>query len=449
MAIDFSQYNTDTNVRYLDYNMYKSPSLGINRGDLVKLLKTVLVDGFNSQTVSSVVVDQITNIATLNMPISHGFLSNQVVTVRGATPSEFNGDYRVLYADGTTIQVKLKSNITEISGPISVKTASLGYSLAYDDITNTGTACFKNSSQTSPAILKIIDALPPNGYLDSWAKFARVAAGQQIDSNGKFVNNEKTPFHKDFPLGEETGNGVSGAPGIHSTCRWDYVLRQYNSTSSGYNDNNTSYSVGIYPTNWRIIGDSNTFYLFIQPMGKDYSGYNICAFGLFKSTNNQETTNIFLVGTEGWVSSDNSTPTQSSTARRNSFTYSGNDSGGFGLFLFKNIYGSTQHWFRFTPVTLYFYETNRTFPFKSALNNINLINGNLISSPYYIRDINNDFRGELRGIKQLYGSGQMQNNLILENYNSIILQTKLFEWVSAGSNNEQVPYLFSFKNWEL
>ena len=252
MAIDFSQYNTDTDVRYLDYTMYKSPSLGTTRGDLIKLLKTVLVDGFNSQTVNSVSVDQTANIATLSMPISHGFLFNQVITVSGATPSEFNGDYRVLYVDGTTIQVKLKSNITEISGTISVKTAPLGYSLAYNDITNTGTACFKNSSQTSPAILKVIDALPPNGYNATWARFARVVAGQAIDSAGKFINNEKTPYNRDYPFAEETGNMVSGNTGIHSSCRWDYARPQHSNTNSWYADDWNANSLSGYPTNWKI-----------------------------------------------------------------------------------------------------------------------------------------------------------------------------------------------------
>ena len=448
MAIDFSQYNTDTDVRYLDYTMYKSPSLGTTRGDLVKLLKTVLVDGFNSQTVNSVSVDQTANIATLSMPISHGFLFNQVITVSGATPSEFNGDYRVLYVDSTTIQVKLKSNITEISGTVSVKTAPLGYSLAYNDITNTGTACFKNSSQTSPAILKVIDALPPNGYNATWARFARVVAGQEIDSAGKFINNEKTPYNRDYPFAEETGNMVSGAAGIHSSCRWDYAKPQHNGSYVGYADDWNSNNLTGYPTNWKIIGDSNTFYLFIQPMGQNYSGYAIYSFGLYKSNNPNETYNIYLVGNDGWVASNNGAPYQTGAAKRNSFTTSGTNNS-YGLFLFKSIYGNTQHWLTFIPCGLSFSETNTLWTSKALINSINPNTGSILNSSILIKDSNRDLRGELRGIKQFYGSGELQNNILMDGNNSIVLQTKLFEWVSAGSNNEQVPYLFSFKNWEL
>ena len=448
MATDFSQYNTDTNVRYIDYTMYKSPSLGTNIGDLVKLLKTVLVDGFNSQKVNSVTVDQSTNIATLNVPTSHGFLFNQVITISGATPFEFNGDYRVLYADGTTIQVKLKSNITEISGTISVKTASLGYSLAYNDITNTGTACFKNSSQTSPAILKVIDALPPNGYDATWARFARVVAGQAISSAGKFTNNEKTPYHKDYPLAEETGDMVSGIEGIHSSCRWDYARPQYKDNGGGYADDWNANSLTGYPTNWKIIGDSNTFYLFIQPMGQNYSGYAIYSFGLYKSNNPNETYNIYLVGNDGWVTSSNYAPYQTGAARRNSFTTNATDRS-FGLFLFKSVFGNTQHWLTFTPCGLSFSETNTLWTSKAVINPINANTGAILSSPILIKDSNRDLRGELRGIKQFYGSGELQNNILMDGNNSIVLQTKLFEWSGASGNSEQVPYLFSFKNWEL
>ena len=448
MAIDFSQHNTDTDVRYIDYSMAKSPVLGTSRGDLVKLLKTVLVDGFNNQTVNSITIDQTTNIATLSMPISHGFVFNQVITISGASPEEFNGNYRVLYADGTTVQIKLKSNVSSISGTISAKVASLGYSLAYDDITKTGTACFKNSSQTSPAILKIIDALPPNGYDVTWGRFARVVAGQSIDSSGKFVNNEKTPYHREYPFAEETGNMVSGAAGIYSSCRWDYAKPQYKDNGSGYADNWNAGNLTGFPTNWKIIGDSNTFYLFVQPMGKDYSGYAIYSFGLFKSNNPNETYNIYLVGNDGWISSNTASPYQTGVARRNSFTMNAT-SNGFGLFLFKSIQGSVQHWLTFTPCGLSFSDTNTYWTSKSVINSVNPFTGNILNSPILIRDSNKDLRGELRGIKQFYGSGELQNNILMDGNNSIVLQTKLFEWSTTSGNSEQVPYLFSFKNWEL
>lgn len=445
MTIDISQLNKDTNVRYLDNTMLNAPALTNTYGDLVKLLKTVLVDGFNEQPVTSTQIVEDVIILTLNT--GHGFLFNQVVELSGAL-EDVNGFYRVLYSDSSIVKIKLNNlNINSLTGTISLKVASLGYQLVYDTIATTGTACFKNTSTISPAVIKVIDAIPPNGYGTTWTKFARVVAGQEVDSNGEFINNEKTPYHSSYPYGEKTGNGVSGAAGIHSMCSWYYAQRASSGTGT-FNDNSASNSFGTFPTNWKIIGDSNTFYLFIQPMGRDYSKYNICSFGLYQSQYKDENFNIYLVGSDGWVSSDSSNPYQTITARRNSFTMIGTG-GSFGLFLFKNIYGQTQHWLRFIPCALKVSDTDDYYPFKTSINNISPLSGDMISSNIYIKDINNDFRGKLRGIELLYGSGQLQNNMMFNNNEYIILQTKLFEWTSGSTNDEGVPYLFSFKNWEL
>lgn len=450
MAVDFNELNNNVGTKYIESTMKGAPQLTLNRGDLVKLLKIVLVDGFNEQSVISVTPDLVGNAVTLNLSIGHGIINNQVIQLSGANEPDFNTFHRVLYSDQTTVRIRLNTKLQEITGNIKLKVAPLGYSLAYDDITNTGTACFKNSSQQSPAILKVIDALPPNGYDASWTRFARVAAGQAVSSSGEFINNEKTPFNSSFPNAEKTGNNISGITGIHSSCRWDYGKTRYESSGGGYADNyNVPNGYGTYPTNWRIIGDSNTFYLFIQSMGKDYSGYSICAFGLFKSINNAETGNIFLVGSDGWISSDNTSPYQGGVVRRNSFTMTGT-SGSFGLFLYKNIYDSVQHWLTFTPIGLIFSDTSseRYWSYKASVNYINPLTGNVLLSPIFIKDSNNDFRGQLRGIQQLYGSKEMPNNLIMDNGNSMILQTKKFEWSTAFDNRDQTPYLFSLKDWE-
>ena len=444
--MDITELNYDKNIKYIDNNFAGSPSLGYTQGDLVKLLKIILVEGFNKKTATSVNPESLGNIVTITLPSGHGFNFNQIVNISGANQTDFNSDYRVLYTDLTSIKIRTKKVFTDITGTISVKTAPLGYSLEYDAISTTGTACFKNTSTKSPAILKIIDALPPNEYNVNWTKFARVVAGQFIDTNGEFINNQKTPLRGDFDYPEKTGNKVNGVSGIHSACRWDYAKSQYKDASSGYADDFSTINTSAYPTNWRIIGDSNTFYLFIQSMGRNYSGYAIYSFGLYNSRFSEESYNIFLVGNDGWTASNNSYPFQTGVARRNSFTLFGGDS--LGLFLFKNTSGGVQNWLTFTPCGLYLAESNRQWPFKTQVNPIIGSTGDMISSPIFIKDINQDMRGELRGVQVLYGTGELQSNILLDNNSSIILQTKLFEWSSVSNNAQQVPYLFSLKDWE-
>ena len=72
--------------------------------------------------------------------------------------------------------------------------------------------------------------------------------------------------------------------------------------------------------------------------------------------------------------------------------------------------------------------------------------GKIFTTPMYIKDDLGDMRGTLRGIEQFYGIGKLTDGMLLNNGNSIILTTKMYngDWDSDEAN----PYLFSLKDWE-
>ncbi len=111
MAIDFNELNNNVGIKYIENNMKGAPQLTLNRGDLVKLLKTVLVDGFNEQAVISVTPDLVGNAVTLNLSTGHGIINNQVIQISGANEQALNTFHRVLYSDQTTVRIRLNTKL--------------------------------------------------------------------------------------------------------------------------------------------------------------------------------------------------------------------------------------------------------------------------------------------------------------------------------------------------
>ena len=435
------EYNIDTQVKLITSEMLKSPELKNSFGSLNNLLKLTLTEGFNERIVSSINVDM-NNIATIVLPLNHGFFKDTVVIITGATETHFNGQFRLIGVTGTTVSLYIKdTSISQASttSEITIKVAPLGYTIPYENESE-GVICFKNKSLKSPAILKSIDKLPPNGYSESWAKFSRVVIGQSIDDKGDFIDNIKTPFWREFPDAEKTGNGVTGAGGIHGYAKWDYAIHNNYDFMETY-----SPVVNSFPTDWRIIGDDKTFYLMIRAMGKDRLSFNILGFGNYIPDNKKETFNICLQARHG-----------ATVANQNwnyCFLRSGNNFGGldwdYSGYLFANIYGNTLKQnktgiFRNVGLMLSSNFYDRPW-FSTGINNTTSV-GTLITSKLHIKDSDNYVRGHHRGVSLFYGQTSFPD-FFKTDRGDLILNVQSPQNTSSSANDIQ-PLLFSLKNWE-
>lgn len=435
--MDTNTVNTQTKTKFINNNMQGTLPLTLERGTLVKILKQVLCDGFNEQTATSISFDNDSKIAIIKLPSNHGFIPNQVISITGSDSEIVNKEHRVFYTDSDSIRIKIPLlNSTTIGGILKLKVAPLGFSTVFNNINTTGIACFQNKSQP-PVILKVIDALPPNGYDINWARYARVVAGVVIDSEGNFINNEKIPKHSTFPDMEISGDGQTGGAAITSVMKWDYGLYR---TTSYYGEETATGYYGDYPTSWRIIGDDKTFYLMIKPMGRNYGQYNIMSFGSYNSSATDG--DFILTGSQRDIRSDTSQNGKSSVAWRSGFT---NSNQSIGNFIYKNIYGAYNPWLNFKLIGLYTDEGTRQWPSRWGCNPINPMTGKIFTTPMYIKDDLGDMRGTLRGVEQFYGIGKLTDGMLLNNGSSIVLTTKMFNW--DWDSDEANPYLFSLKDW--
>lgn len=441
-------YNTHTKTKFILSDRKGAPLLTPTWGSLNTLLKTVLVEGFNTQVISSIIVDPVTKIAIAKLSLGHGYIRNDVLLISGASQPEFNKEFRVVdfKADEITFVMPPETLITEATTATSItcKIAPLGYSLAYEN-TSEGAMCFKNTSIQSPAILKVIDKVPPNGYTTTWAKFARVVAGQEIDTSGDFIGNRKTPYNQDFPDMEKTGNRVSGAAGIHGLAKWDYGFL---STTNGYH---YEYTVVDWAeaTDWKIIGDSQTFYLMIKNEGKT-SPYCIYGFGNFVSEDTRDTTNVVLQARHGNYAASTSAPYYHRTRTANQFLLQNGHY--FGNYILSSIYGNIPYRSRSSlPESCYCCTglnlNNDTRPWNSAgITAIHPITGRLITSEVGIKDADDNLRGRHRGIRIVYGVAGLIEGLETTNFDMVTLILNLA--LANSTSSSTMPVIFSLKDWE-
>ena len=432
----------DTSTKYLSNKDQDAPLLLDEYGSLNNLLIKVLKEGYNEQIVSSFLLDTETSIGYIKLPLNHGFKVNQVVCISGAAEENFNGLFRVLYRDTSMIKVKILtekyiSSATTLT-QITIKVAPLGYTIPYEN-EEEGVVCFKNKSLKSPAILKSIDKIPPNGYEDGWAKYSRVSIGQKIDSKGNFVNYHKAPYWDSYPDVDLTGNGVAGTLGIHGFAKWDYAIY-----SGNYSTPENAKGHGDYPTDWRIIGDDKTFYLMIRSMGRSNYSYNLLGYGEYISENPDETTSICLQARDGSISSE-STSDRNYARTRNEF---GVLDGYYGGFLFSNIFGKTKYvtnYGRYKCLGNYLSDTNLSTPWTSVnIKGFNPVTGKYYTSGIYIKDSDNYLRGYHRGVSLPYGVDPAED--LSGNLDQIILRVQTP--IRGSSSFQDMPLIFSLKDWE-
>ena len=438
--IDKTLLENNHRTMYITHGDFDAPSIQNSYGSLVALLNKVLCEGFNHLIPSSIEIEN-NCVLKVFLPTNHSYLKNQVVNITGCLQEECNGNFRIKEVFQNYIKVNLKTvvNFTEVSTTSSfkIKVAPLGYTRVYNS-TDSLTMCFKNSSKKSPVILKVIDKIPPNGYLTTWSKYARVVIGTEIDSKGDFIDNKKSPYLSDYPDAENTGNKVSGASGIHGYAKWDYATFHTQYANENGSPSNT------FPRKWTIVGDSLSFYLIIDSQGSGYP--TILGFGNFESYNKTESYNSFLQARGSF----NNTNSNYDAGYSRSLNYFGAIGANTqirmsGNFLLANAYGSFSNDLKYRTGGLYFSSTSAEYPHRNAiLKNSNPQAGTLITSKLFIIDEDTGIvRGNHRGIKCFYGIPQVSLNKITEE-GLIVL-----EFNDSGNSQVNAPYLFSLLDWDV
>lgn len=219
----------DTSVRYFDSTMSGAPALSGTVGALISVLDACLTNGFGTVTLASLVVAS--NVATGTVSGGHGFSMigsavGSVITIAGATPSGLNGTWRIASVADSTHFTFITSGISDqtATGTITAVRAPLGFSKVY--------------SGTNKAAYRADDVMSSRLYLrvaddgTGAATYARVRGYESMSD----VDTGAGPFPMDAQFSGGLYWGKSSA--ASSTARA-----------------------------WRLFGDSQGFYLFVNQDG--------------------------------------------------------------------------------------------------------------------------------------------------------------------------------------
>lgn len=403
-------------TRYITSFTTRAPVVDNQWGTLAAMLKAVLSEGFNQQESSS--VDISGGEVTIHYATQHGYEQGSVIRISGN--DELQGDHRILRTTETSVTIQ--SSVSNVTETLTTKTAPLGYQVVYDQ---DGTVCFKSKDGY---ILKVIDSNPGNGYQDTWAKYARVVAGKEIDSQGNFVNNKKIPRFSDLPDMEITGDGVQGAQGRHGALKWYYsVYHSQNSTEI----NEPSFGSRL----WYIIGDDRTFYLFIQTMHGASDRLAVYSFGAIQST--YSPTFVLTASDKSGIRANNNYDNltrQNYSAWGSEFTSTFRYAGNY-IYSAPNGSYTPTHWF----YMLGFGVSGENYP-PSSCSVRGILGDKLLTLPVHIGDSNLVYRGHLRGIRYTIGVYLDTGTRV---GNSVTLSAQ-----SIDERDTFITFLFPLEDWE-
>lgn len=426
--------NIQTKVKHIHFTSKDCPVVNENWGSLILMLDTVLCKGFNINSINK--TENLTdNKVKVYIKYEHGYTKDLVISIYGSNEDYFNKEFRVLDTFSEGIIIQLDKSLTDIvelvsSETLKIKTAPLGYENVYTSVSKT-TMCFRNTSQTSPGVIKVIDEIPPNGYGTNWSRFARVVIGKEIDAEGNFIDNQKIPYHPNYPDAEKFGNNTSGRSGVHGFAKWYYTLTNDAYTRESYGN------LYLGAKSWQIIGDSNTFYLILN-CGPDVS---VLGFGNIKG--NSDSNPIVLQASNSFLTAENTDVHGHYGKKNNNW---GILLSGTGMFLLTDIGGniprSTSNYF---CTGMYVGDNNITRPWRSLdIKNYNQMSGKLSVSKMYVKDAQNYIRGFHRGLNIFYGSDYPSAGRLLGTDYIIINITDPYRETDGGA----MPLLFTLKDWE-
>lgn len=143
-----------TEVKFIRSTFAGAPTLNAAAGSLVAILDAVLVNGFNSSNISSIVVSS--GIATAAQSSGPQFGYKSVVTIAGCSEAALNGQKRVIATTSNTFSYDATgvADGTYSTGTITAIYAPLGWEISFTD---TNKRIYRSLNQQRDAVSLYVD----------------------------------------------------------------------------------------------------------------------------------------------------------------------------------------------------------------------------------------------------------------------------------------------------
>lgn len=285
----------ETKVKFICSENINSPILGNSFGALISVLDAALVNGVELPAISSTAIDGANII--LNFSANHNLKLFQVLRLSGFSPSQINGDFRIIgIPDSTRAAIALPAGVTGISTVGTAALAPLGYEKSFS---GTNKAAYRNANTNAVhrPFLRVDNSQDPV-YGSTYAKYAKVGILKTM-SDIDDISGEQIPFDSANPAKNWTGTG-SGTSAYNGWAKWYYARN----TSSYYGSADSAAPVGG-ARQWMIVGDDQAFYL-VTNLIPGNSLKLIYGFGVYDKYFGNESTPYFLASTLNYANTGTS-----------------------------------------------------------------------------------------------------------------------------------------------
>lgn len=286
-------------IKFYVHTNNNAPQLQNQFGCMIDVLDACLVNGFGSQTVSTLTASGTTVTATFGS--AHNFMPYQVIKIAGATQTEYNGEFRILTvpnANSITFQLAAAPSVTTATGTINCSLPPLGWLKPFS---GTGKAAYRSSNTllASRPYLRVVDALDA-AYTSTYAKYAKVGIVEDMSDIDTMLG-VQAPYDSSAPTKNWVGTG-SGATAINGWAKWYYAAGTTAITGS---PDSTAPAAGN--RSWLLVGSKDVFYIFPTMTNAD-SNSLAYGFGAFESLLNVDSANTFLSSTLSYASANSASP---------------------------------------------------------------------------------------------------------------------------------------------
>lgn len=257
----------NTDIKWFSFDNANAPQLANSWGDLIGVLDACLIEGYGSQIVSSLVVENGVGIASFGS--AHNFKQFQVVEISGALNPKLNTEFKIIGLSVNTIEFIVDAaDQTEI-GAISCKVAPLGWTKVFSG-TNKAVYRAKDIS-ANPFYLRVDNSMDPV-YNANYAKFAKVGILEECSHIDDFSANQ-VPYNSGSPNKNWVGTG-SGASAVNGWAKWYHAVSETAPTS----EISDSSAPANNEKEWMLIGDNSSFYIVCTPVSKSNVNKHIAAY---------------------------------------------------------------------------------------------------------------------------------------------------------------------------
>ncbi|MDO5541713.1 MAG: hypothetical protein Q4F77_00250 [Acinetobacter sp.] len=296
----------NTDIKFYVHTNNNAPQLQNSFGCMIDVLDACLVNGFSSQTVSTLTASGTTVTATFGS--AHNFMQYQVIKITGAAQAEFNGEHRILTipdSSSLTFELATAPSVPTATGIISASLPPLGWEKPFSSSNPNGggKAAYRSLNLLLPSrpFLRVVDELDP-AYTATYAKYAKVGIVEDMTDIDTMLG-VQAPFDPANPDKNWVGTG-SGTAAINGWAKWYYASSAINAGDS------------IAPAagnrQWLLVGNKD--YLYIMPShALSRTHALLYGFGIFERVLETDVSNTFLVSTYRYVAAG-------STAYRASYT---------------------------------------------------------------------------------------------------------------------------------